>query len=205
VPNCIIEAAYLPANEVGGDFYQVLSQENGSVLVVVGDVSGKGLKAAMTGTLAIGALRSIAADISEPGTLLTRLNREIVRGQDGGFITCLCLRFDPNGEVHISNAGHLAPYKNGEEVAVEAGLPLGLTSDLNYSESRLEITRGDTLTLLSDGVVEARDRTGGLFGFARTQSISTRSATEIASAAMQFGQEDDITVVKLTCTSVAIS
>ena len=205
VPNCIIEAAYLPANEVGGDFYQVLSQENGSVLVVVGDVSGKGLKAAMTGTLAIGALRSIAADISEPGTLLTRLNREIVRGQDGGFITCLCLRFDPNGEVHISNAGHLAPYKNGEEVDVEAGLPLGLTSDLNYSESRLEITRGDTLTLLSDGVVEARDRTGGLFGFARTQSISTRSATEIASAAMQFGQEDDITVVKLTCTSVAIS
>jgi serine phosphatase RsbU (regulator of sigma subunit) len=204
VPNCRIEAAYMPAQEVGGDFYQVLSQGDGSVMVVVGDVSGKGLKAAMTGTLAIGALRSLAADISDPGALLTRLNREIVRGQDGGFITCLCLKLDPNGEVRISNAGHLAPYRNGEELAVEAGLPLGLVSGLMYAESRLEINGEDTLILLSDGVVEARDRSGELFGFERTQAISTRSAAEIASTAMQFGQEDDITVVKLTCSPAGI-
>jgi hypothetical protein len=198
VANCRIETAYLPAQEVGGDFYQVFPQSDGSVMVVVGDVSGKGLKAAMTGTLAIGALRSLAADISEPGQLLTRLNREIIRGQDGGFITCLCVKLGPNGELLISNAGHLAPYRNGEELAIEAGLPLGLISDLRYPESRFEINSGDTLILLSDGVVEARDRNGELFGFERTQAISTRSAEEIASAAMEFGQEDDITVVKLT-------
>ena len=205
VPNCQIETAYLPAQEVGGDFYQVLPQSDGSVMVVVGDVSGKGLKAAMTGTLAIGALRSLATDILEPGQLLTRLNREIVRGQDGGFITCLCVKLGPSGEVLISNAGHLAPYKNGEEMAIEAGLPLGLISDLKYAESRLEISGGDTLILLSDGIVEARNPDGELFGFERTQAISTRSAEEIASAAMQFGQEDDITVVKLTCSPAGIS
>jgi sigma-B regulation protein RsbU (phosphoserine phosphatase) len=204
-PNCRIEAAYLPAQEVGGDFYQVLPQRDGSVMVVVGDVSGKGLKAAMTGTLAIGALRSLATDISEPGQMLTRLNREIVRGQDGGFITCLCVKLGPDGEVLISNAGHLAPYRNGEELAVEAGLPLGLISDLKYPESRLEINGGDSLILLSDGVVEARNPNGELFGFARTRKISTCPAAEIASAAMQFGQEDDITVLKLTRSPAGIS
>jgi phosphoserine phosphatase RsbU/P len=198
VPNCHIEAAYFPAQEVGGDFYQVLPHSNGSVMIVVGDVSGKGLKAAMTGTLAIGALRSLAADISDPGPLLARLNREILRGQDGGFITCICVKFDPSGKLTISNAGHLAPYKNGEELTVEGGLPLGLAPDLIYSESCFEFTCGDNLMLLSDGVVEARDPNGELFGFERTQAISSRFAAEIAAAAMEFGQEDDITVVTLT-------
>ena len=198
VPNCHIEAAYFPAQEVGGDFYQVMTHGDGSVMIVVGDVSGKGLKAAMTGTLAIGALRSLAAEIPNPGQLLTRLNREIVRGQDSGFITCVCVKLNRNGAVLISNAGHLAPYRNGEELAVEAGLPLGLIADTAYPESRFEVNCGDSLTLMSDGVVEARDSKGNLFGFERTQAVSTRSAAEIASAAMQFGQEDDITVVKLT-------
>ena len=198
IPNCRIEAAYFPAQEVGGDFYQVMTQSDGSVMVVVGDVSGKGLKAAMTGTLAIGALRSLADEIQSPGQLLARLNREIVRGQNGGFITCVCVKLDRNGAVLISNAGHLAPYRNGEELAIEPGLPLGLIPDLAYPESRVEVSGGDCLILMSDGVVEARDPKGNLFGFERTQAVSTRSASEIASAAMQFGQEDDITVVKLT-------
>jgi serine phosphatase RsbU (regulator of sigma subunit) len=202
VPNCQIEAAYFPAQEVGGDFYQVLPYSNGSIMIVVGDVSGKGLKAAMTGTLAIGALRSLAADISDPGPLLARLNREVIRGQDSGFITCICVKLDPNGKLTISNAGHLAPYKNGEELTIKGGLPLGLAPDLIYAESCFELTYGDTLMLLSDGVVEARDTNGELFGFERTHAISTRSAEEIAKAAMEFGQEDDITVVKLTHSSL---
>ena len=140
MPNCRIEAAYFPAQEVGGDFYQVLPHSNGSVMIVVGDVSGKGLKAAMTGTLAIGALRSLADDVSDPGPLLARLNREILRGQDGGFITCICVKFEPDGKLTLSNAGHLAPYKNGEELTVEGGLPLGLAPDLIYSESCFELT-----------------------------------------------------------------
>lgn len=197
VANCRIEAAYFPAQEVGGDFYQVLPQSDGSVMVVIGDVSGKGLKAAMTGTLAIGALRALASDIPAPGQLLARLNGEIARGQGNGFITCLCVKVDLKGQVVIANAGHLVPYRNGEELAIPAGLPLGLVPDLEYPESRFEVNCDDGLILLSDGIVEARGPEGELFGFDRTQAISTRSASEIASAAMEFGQEDDITVLKL--------
>ena len=195
---CKIEAAYIPAQEVGGDFYQVLPQVDGSTLVVIGDVSGKGLKAAMNGTLAIGSLRALAAEISRPAELLGRLNSEIVRAHDSGFITCICVRIAASGELHLANAGHLPPYRNGREVSIESSLPLGLVPDLTYSESRYEMRSGDSLTLLSDGVVEARDRNGELFGFERTQAISCRPAGEIAAAAQQFGQEDDITVLTLT-------
>jgi serine phosphatase RsbU (regulator of sigma subunit) len=97
----------------------------------------------------------------------------------------------------ISNAGHLPPYKNGEELTSEGEPPLGLVHDLVYSESRFDIDCGDSLTLLSDGVVEARGAKDELFGFERTKAISTRSARDIAAAAQQFGQEDDITVIKL--------
>jgi serine phosphatase RsbU (regulator of sigma subunit) len=197
LPDYAIEAAYLPAREVGGDFYQVIPQTNGSILVVIGDVSGKGLKAAMTGACAIGALRALAAEISDPSQLLSRLNREILRGQDSGFITCLCIKLSPNGEMTISNAGHLSPYRNDEELTCEGGPPLGLFPDLIYSESHFKIHCGDSLTLLSDGVVEARDSKDELFGFERTKALSSDSAHDIAAAAQQFGQEDDITVVKL--------
>jgi serine phosphatase RsbU (regulator of sigma subunit) len=197
LPDYTIEAAYFPAEEVGGDFYQVLPQTDGSIVVVVGDVSGKGLKAAMTGALAIGALRALAAETSDPPQLLSRLNREILGQQGSGFITCLCIKVNPKGQVTISNAGHLPPYKNGEELSVEGGLPLGLLPDLVYAASSFEVNHGDSLTLLSDGVVEARGVKGELFGFERTKAISAGSAHDIAAAAQQFGQEDDITVVKL--------
>jgi sigma-B regulation protein RsbU (phosphoserine phosphatase) len=197
LPNCAIEAAYLPAQEVGGDFYQVLPQSDGSTMVVIGDVSGKGLKAAMTGVLAIGALRAIVREIANPALLLSRLNAEIVRGQESGFITCLCVRVEENGEVTIANAGHLPPYKNGKELTLEAALPLGMVPELVYPETRFQFSPGDTLTLLSDGVVEARDRKGELFGFERTQAVSSISASAIAAAAQQFGQEDDITVLTI--------
>lgn len=201
LPNYAIEAAYFPAHEVGGDFYQVLPQTDGSIIVVIGDVSGKGLKAAMTGAFAIGALHALAAEISDPPQLLSRLNREILRGQDSGFITCLCVKLRLNGQMTISNAGHLSPYRNGEELICEGGPPLGLFPDLVYLESRFEINSGDCLTLLSDGVVEATGPQYELFGFERTQAIISRSAHYIAAAARQFGQSDDITVVKLTHTA----
>lgn len=201
-PNYTLEAAYLPALEVGGDFYQMFPQTDGSIMVVIGDVSGKGLKAAMTGAFAIGALHALAAEISDPPQLLSRLNREVIHGQDSGFITCLCVKLDPNGQMTISNAGHLPPYKNGQELTVEGGPPLGLFPDLLYPESQFEIDCGDSFTFLSDGVVEARSPNDELFGFERTQAISGRSAHDIAAIAQQFGQEDDITVVKLKHTPV---
>jgi hypothetical protein len=82
LPGLHLEAAYLPAQEVGGDFYQVLEQDDGYALIVVGDVSGKGLKAAMTGALAIGALRTLAAENHSPAALLARLNRQMLSTQE---------------------------------------------------------------------------------------------------------------------------
>ena len=192
-----MEAAYLPAKEVGGDFYQVLEQRDGSTLVLMGDVSGKGLKAAMTGVLTIGAARAIALDANGPAELLTRLNREVAQGQSGGFVTCACARIEAGGKVTLANAGHLAPYCNGKEIAVEAGLPLGIVADTVYTETRVELGVGDVLTLMSDGVVEAQNAAGELFGFARTEEIASGSAEAIAQAAMAFGQSDDITVLRL--------
>ena len=199
-PNYAIEAAYLPALEVGGDFYQVLPQSDGSIMVVIGDVSGKGLKAAMTGAFAIGALDALAAEIPDPAKLLNRLNREMLRGQDRGFVTCLCLKLSLDGQMIISNAGHLSPYRNGEELICEGGPPLGLFPNLVYLESRFRVDYGDVLTLLSDGVTEASGPKEEEFGDERTKAIICRSAQYIAAAAQQFGQRDDITVVKLTHT-----
>lgn len=193
-----IDAAYLPAHEVGGDFYQVLNQSDHGALIVIGDVSGKGLKAAMTGALAIGSLRTLAAQNLGPAELLGRLNQQMLSAQNGGFVTCLALHVTARGAVTLSNAGHLSPYYNGKEVALEPGLPLGITPDAEYAEAALALAPGDMLTLLSDGVVEARNASGELLGFDRTAAISTDSAANIAAAAQAQGQEDDITVLTLT-------
>ncbi len=193
----VIEAAYFPAQEVGGDFYQVFAQSDGAQLVVVGDVSGKGLKAAMTGTLALGALRALAAEGLGPGAVLTRLNRQQSETQDGGFITCICARVTEQGEVTLANAGHLPPYRNGEELQVSSDLPLGISPEETYKECSFHLEPGDQLTLLSDGVLEATDKMGELFGFERVRAISAQTAESIAGAALKFGQEDDITVLTL--------
>jgi hypothetical protein len=201
VPGCSIEAVYLPAQEVGGDFYQVIRQHHGATMIVIGDVSGKGLKAAMTGALAIGALRTLAGEDLPSAELLTRLNRQMLQTQESGFITCLCIRLDASGATWIANAGHLSPYRNGEEIPLESGLPLGVAAEAEYSEARFDFAPGDTLTLLSDGVVEATDTNGQLFGFERTREVSAQSAASIAAAAQRFGQQDDITVLSLMRTA----
>jgi serine phosphatase RsbU (regulator of sigma subunit) len=193
-----LSAAYLPAAEVGGDFYQVFPQSEGAALIVIGDVSGKGLKAAMTGTLVLGALHSLAQENLSPPQILSRLNVQLAASSGGGFVTCLCVRIAPDGTLTLANAGHLAPYRNGEEVPLDSGLPLGIAADATYPESTLQLAPTDRLTFLSDGVVEAQSATGELFGFDRTRSISTQTAEAIAHAAQAFGQQDDITVLTLT-------
>jgi hypothetical protein len=199
-----IEAAYLPAFEVGGDFYQVLGTKDGPAWIVVGDVSGKGLKAAMTGALAIGALRTLVSEGLCPAELLGRLNAELVRAQASGFVTCFCAAVALDCTLRYANAGHLAPYRNGAEIEIPGSLPLGLTPDATYEEYALEIEPGDRLTLLSDGVVEAQSAGGELFGFDRVRSISTESAEAISEAARQFGQTDDITVLSLVREGAAV-
>lgn len=196
------EIVYRAAEEVGGDFCQVLPRPDGSILVAIGDVSGKGLQAAMLGALAVGALRSVADELLPPATALERLNQVLLRTQNEGFITCLCMVLTELGEVTIANAGHLSPYLDGAEIFVESGLPLGIISGVSYEQREFELPAVARLTLLSDGVVEARSRTGELFGFERTSELSRRPASEIADTAHHFGQEDDITVITLDWNAV---
>ena len=107
-------------------------------------------------------------------------------------MTACCARFDPDGRVTISNAGHLPPYCDGQEVATEGGLPLGIVAEVVYEEA---ILSGQRFTFTSDGLVEAENAQRELFGFERAREISMKSAREIAEAAKAWGQNDDITVV----------
>ena len=193
VPGYTVEAAYLPASEVGGDFYQELAGPDGSLLVLVGDVSGKGMRAALLVGHISGALSNERS--RQPAEVLANLNQSLVGRVSGGFVTCCCARFDADGTVTLANAGHLAPYVGGREVEVEAGLPLGVVGGVVYAESSLRLD--GPLMLMSDGVVEAENAQRELFGFDRTRDISTKSAQEIAQAAKAWGQNDDITVVTI--------
>jgi len=195
-PGFSVESVYLPAQQVGGDFYQISPCDDGSLLVVVGDVSGKGLKAAMTVSAIVGGLKQIAT--RDPSQVLAALNRQLVDELSGGFVTCCAALISSGHKLTIANAGHLSPYRNGQELAVEAGLPLGLVAGSRYEEAEHEFADGDRLTFISDGVVEAQNAHKELFGFARTQQISTQPAAAIAETVKQFGQEDDITVVAIT-------
>jgi serine phosphatase RsbU (regulator of sigma subunit) len=161
------------------------------LLVVIGDVAGKGLKAAMNVSMLMGALRSTPE--RSPAKILASLNRVLV-GSDS-FTTCQAAWFSADGELVIANAGHLPPYLNTQEVMLPGGLPLGVLAEISYEETHLYLHPGDRILLLSDGVVEARQPSGELFGFDRVHNLSNQSAFYIADAAKDFGQEDDITVL----------
>jgi hypothetical protein len=195
-----LSSAYIPAQEVGGDFFQVIPLEgenSGSALLLLGDVSGKGLKAAMAVSLLVGALRTLADISGSPAQILAGLNPRLHGRLNGGFATCVVLRLDPDGHFTVANAGHLAPLVNGRELDLPGALPLGILSAASYEEYEFQLEPGQLLTLLTDGVVEAQNKNGELFGFERTAAVSTRSAEEIAQAARAFGQQDDITVLTL--------
>jgi len=189
-PGFEVDSIYNPAQEVGGDFYHVESTDGG-LLVVIGDVAGKGLKAAMNVSMVMGALRRTPD--RNPAKILESLNR-VLAGSES-FTTCQAAWFGSNGELVIANAGHLSPYLNTQEVNLPGGLPLGVIPEVSYEEVRLYLHPGDRLLLMSDGVVEARQSNGELFGFDRVHNLSNQSAFYIADAAKSFGQEDDITVL----------
>jgi hypothetical protein len=197
VPGFAVSSEYKPAQQVGGDFFQIIPLVNGGVLAVIGDVSGKGTPAAMTVSLLVGTLRTLTNYTQEPNEILAALNERMWGRSQGGFTTCLVLRADTDGTVTVADAGHLAPYLEGKEVAVEPGLPLGLNVRSIYKESTFKLATGEQLTLLTDGVAEARSSSGELFGFDRTAAVASQSAESIVRAAQEFGQEDDITVLTL--------
>jgi phosphoserine phosphatase RsbU/P len=202
IPHLEISTAYHPAQEVGGDFYQIFPLLNGApeaapnTLIVLGDVAGKGLAAAMTVSMLVGALHSLVETTNSPAEILAGLNRRLLN-RGSGFTTCLVISLSSSGELKLANAGHLAPYRNGQELPTPPALPLGLDQNAEFEEQTVQLVPGDRLTLLTDGIPEATSH-HELFGFERTAQLSTRPAAEIASTALDFGQQDDITVISIT-------
>jgi serine phosphatase RsbU (regulator of sigma subunit) len=197
LPGLTLESEYRPAREVGGDFFQIIRHPgDGSVLVVVGDVTGKGLQAGMLVALIVGAIRTAAQFDPDPLVVLHALNQRLL-GRGHAHATCLALRIASDGAIMLANAGHLPPYLNGNELPMEGALPLGTVENAEFSVMHFHLAEGDTLMLMSDGVAEAQDEQGHLFGFDRIHILLQQpiTAAELATAAQNFGQEDDISVL----------
>jgi hypothetical protein len=196
-PGFSIESEYRPAREVGGDFFQILPHAvDGSLLIVVGDVAGKGIEAGMLATLIVGAVRTAATFTSDPARILALLNERLC---GRGFVTCLALRVEADGSATLVNAGHLPPYLNGKELAVEGALPLGAVAGMQFPAFHFRLAEGDSMMLMTDGVAEAQDEQGQLFGFDRISELLHKGAggAALAAAAQDFGQQDDITILTL--------
>ncbi len=195
-----VTSAYTPAQEVGGDFFQILANPDGSTTVAIGDVSGKGLKAAMNVAMIVGVMRAEIASSTSPKKIVTALNQCLAGRMQGGFATGIVFRLDPDGTVTLANAGHLPPYLNGQELTLEPSLPLGLVKQVSYNEVAVRLNPGDQLSLYTDGLLEARNERGELYGFDRMNALfaSRPTAQQASQAAVSFGHEDDITVLTLT-------
>jgi hypothetical protein len=199
VTGITIESEYRPAREVGGDFFQILPLDTpGTVLIVVGDVTGKGMQAGMLVALIVGAIRGALMHSNDPAQILREVNEQLCERQHA-IATCLILRIDADGTGTIANAGQLSPYLNGAEIEMEGAFPIGIVPDGDFAITSFALQEGDKLFLMSDGVVEATDPQGALFGFERISELLQRNASsqEIASAAQEFGQEDDILVLQV--------
>jgi len=203
LPGFAVTSAYRPAQEVGGDFFQIIPLEGesaGSTMILLGDVSGKGLKAAMTVSLIVGAARTLAKFAPHPADMLSELNVRLCGRMQGGFTTCLAMRLSPDGQCTMASAGHPAPFLNLHELELPGALPLGVMADTVYKEATFNLGEGDHFALYTDGLLEARSPSGEIFSFARLDKLfsSRPNADQATQAAVDFGQDDDITVLTLT-------
>ena len=199
IEGLFIESQYRPAREVGGDFFQILPGEtSGSALIVVGDVTGKGLQAGMLVALIVGAIRAASQHTSDPARILSLVNDQLCE-REHASATCMILRITAAGEITLANAGQLPPYLNGKELELDGALPLGIIPGVDAPVVSFQFGQGDVLILMSDGIAEAQDANGTLFGFDRVSEMLSRpvTAAAIAKAAQTFGQEDDILVLRI--------
>ena len=199
IPGFVLESEYRPAQQVGGDFFQIIPGDDGSILAIIGDVSGKGLRAAMLVSLIVGAVSTLAKYTRDPEEILRSVNDRLCGRLKDQFVTCLALHIAADGKSTIANAGHLPPFWNGSELAFSGSIPLGLIESAPIEQITLLLAPGDRLILLTDGVIEAQNKQRELFGFDRLGDLALRdcSSVEIAAAAQNFGQEDDITVLRI--------
>jgi serine phosphatase RsbU (regulator of sigma subunit) len=205
-------AYYQPARVVGGDFYDFLSFEDGRLGIIIGDVTDKGVPAAMVMALTRTLLRAVAREGSSPGMVLSRVNDLLKPDMPTTmFVTCLYAILDPqNGRLLYANAGHPVPYRRTKQGITELraiGFPLGLLPGISYTEEETLIEPGECVIFYSDGLVEAHNPERELFGFPRLQellaekmddgdSLINRLLAELkAFTGSQSEQEDDITLV----------
>jgi serine phosphatase RsbU (regulator of sigma subunit) len=216
-----LAAYYQPAREVGGDFYDFLKLDDEHLGLVVGDVTDKGVPAAIVMATTRTMLRASAQRLDSPGEVLKRVNDVIVRDiPPNMFITCLYAILNlESGLLRYANAGHDLPYRRrrrsssnnggGAEELRATGMPLGLLPGMSYEEKEIVLARGDSVLFYSDGLVEAHDPHRQMFGFPRLQGLvgAHRSdgpamvnflLSELARfTGEEWEQEDDITLVTL--------
>jgi serine phosphatase RsbU (regulator of sigma subunit)/anti-sigma regulatory factor (Ser/Thr protein kinase) len=213
LPGWEIAAYYRPAREVGGDFYDVIPLPDGRVAFVVGDVTDKGVPAALVMSATRSVLRASAQRLIEPGVVLERVNDHLCPDMpEKMFVTCLYGVLDPSsGHLRFANAGHDLPYVKTADGIVELrarGMPLGLMAGMSYEEKEAILAPGESVLLHSDGVVEAHDPNRGMFGFPRLketmagvaggQELIDRVLSDLeAFTGPEAEQEDDITMVTL--------
>ena len=217
IPGYEVAAYYQPAREVGGDFYDFLTLEDGRLGLVVGDVTDKGVPAALVMATTRTMLRAAAQRLLSPGEVLQRVNDVLVQDiPPNMFVTCLYAILDPgSGRLVYANAGHDLPYRRragrgeGAEELRARGMPLGLMPGMGYEEKEMVLNRGESVLFYSDGLVEAHDRRREMFGFPRLQGLvgahrsggSALISFLLAELARFTGedweQEDDITLVTL--------
>jgi len=195
-PGFNVESVYLPASEVGGDFFFVAPGDDGSLTAILGDVSGKGLTAAMRVAMILGAIRR--ENSHGPSDILAGLNNVLMAQGQLGFTTACCVQISRDGSFMLANAGHIAAYVSGREVTSPPSLPLGISEGQSYELVHGQLGLEDRIVLLSDGVLEARSQSGELYGFDRLAPLTRLTAKEIAETARAFGQEDDISVLAIS-------
>ncbi|MET0973197.1 MAG: SpoIIE family protein phosphatase [Thermoleophilaceae bacterium] len=213
LPGWQVSAYYRPAREVGGDFYDVIPLPDGRVAFVVGDVTDKGVPAALVMSATRSVLRASAQRLIEPGAVLERVNEHLCPDMpEKMFVTCLYGVLDPaSGRLRFANAGHDLPKVKTAEGALELrarGMPLGLMPGMSYEEKETLLQPGDSVLLHSDGIVEAHDPERDMFGSPRLMETVTRTPggqrlidrvieeLEVF-AGPDAEQEDDITMVTL--------
>src|SRR3712207_2649865 len=180
LPGWRIAAYYRPAREVGGDFYDFLELPDGQIAIVTGDVSGKGIPAALVMATTHTILRGDALGVLSPGEVLERANDRLYPDIPAHmFVTCLYAELDPvTGRLRYANAGHNPPYAataGGVTELRARGMPLGAMPGMTYEEKEIYLSPGESVLLHSDGLVEAHDPSGEMFGFSRLQKIVENS------------------------------
>jgi serine phosphatase RsbU (regulator of sigma subunit) len=215
LPGYDVATYYRPAREVGGDFYDFFELEDGRVALVVGDATGKGMPAALVVAATCSILRAVAQDLgASPGGILTRVNEVVLaRIPPNMFVTCFYAILDPkNGHLVYANAGHNLPCCCHEHAAIELsarGMPLGLMPGMSYEENEAALVAGESVLFYTDGLVEAHNPQGEMFGTPRLRHLLSErpeGGRDLSAALMEelerftgesWEQEDDITLLTL--------